>query len=135
MRQLACEADIIPAVLGEKGQILDLGRAKRLVTPGQRRALAHRDGGCTFPGATYPRPGATPTTSSTGPKVADQTVQLRAALPPPPHLGPPARHHRRRRRDRCPVETAMTPPHTRPPKGRATGLRPVDDAGRRRAAA
>ncbi|WP_269087405.1 hypothetical protein [Serinicoccus sp. CUA-874] len=26
----------------------------------------------------------------------------------------------------------MTPPHTRPPKGRATGLRPVDDVGRRR---
>ncbi|OLT16272.1 hypothetical protein BJF80_06675 [Serinicoccus sp. CUA-874] len=54
VRQLACEADIIPAVLGEKGQILDLGRAKRLVTPGQRRALAHRDGGCTFPGCHVP---------------------------------------------------------------------------------
>ncbi|OLT16257.1 hypothetical protein BJF80_06595 [Serinicoccus sp. CUA-874] len=54
VRQLACEADIIPAVLGEAGQILDLGRAKRLVTPGQRRALAHRDGGCTFPGCHVP---------------------------------------------------------------------------------
>ncbi|WP_299449171.1 HNH endonuclease signature motif containing protein [uncultured Serinicoccus sp.] len=54
VRQLACEADILPAVLGEKGQILDLGRAKRLVTPGQRRALAHRDGGCTFPGCHVP---------------------------------------------------------------------------------
>lgn len=54
VRQLACEADIIPAVLGESGEILDLGRAKRLVTPGQRRALAHRDGGCTFPGCHVP---------------------------------------------------------------------------------
>lgn len=54
VRQLACEADIIPAVLGESGQILDLGRAKRLVTPGQRRALAHRDRGCTFPGCHVP---------------------------------------------------------------------------------
>lgn len=54
VRQLACEADIIPAVLGEKGEILDLGRASRLVTPGQRRALAHRDGGCTFPGCHVP---------------------------------------------------------------------------------
>ncbi|WP_281964387.1 HNH endonuclease signature motif containing protein [Serinicoccus marinus] len=54
VRQLACEADLIPAVLGEAGQILDLGRAKRLVTPGQRRALAHRDGGCTFPGCHVP---------------------------------------------------------------------------------
>ena len=54
VRQLACEADIIPAVLGEAGEILDLGRAKRLVTPGQRQALAHRDGGCTFPGCHVP---------------------------------------------------------------------------------
>ena len=54
VRQLACEADIIPAVLGEAGEILDLGRAKRLVTPGQRRALAHRDGGCSFPGCHVP---------------------------------------------------------------------------------
>ncbi|MFK5584150.1 HNH endonuclease signature motif containing protein [Serinicoccus sp. LYQ131] len=54
VRQLACEADIIPAVLGESGEILDLGRAKRLVTPGQRRALAYRDGGCTFPGCRVP---------------------------------------------------------------------------------
>nr|WP_237768034.1 HNH endonuclease signature motif containing protein [Serinicoccus sp. CNJ-927] len=46
--------DVIPALVGEKGQILDLGRAKRLVTPGQRRALAHRDGGCTFPGCHVP---------------------------------------------------------------------------------
>ncbi|WP_130013543.1 HNH endonuclease signature motif containing protein, partial [Serinicoccus sediminis] len=54
VRQLACEADVIPAVLGEKRQIVNLGRSKRLVTPGQRRALAHRDGGCTFPGCHVP---------------------------------------------------------------------------------
>ncbi|WP_238335634.1 HNH endonuclease signature motif containing protein [Serinicoccus kebangsaanensis] len=54
VRQLACDADIIPAVLGERGEILDLGRARRLVTPGQRRALAHRDRGCSFPGCSVP---------------------------------------------------------------------------------
>lgn len=54
VRKLACDADIIPAVLGEKGEILDLGRSRRLVTPGQRRALAHRDGGCSFPGCHVP---------------------------------------------------------------------------------
>ncbi|MFK5690522.1 DUF222 domain-containing protein [Ornithinimicrobium sp. LYQ92] len=53
-RQLACEADLIPAVLGTRSEILDLGRAARLVTPGQRRALAHRDQGCTFPGCYVP---------------------------------------------------------------------------------
>jgi hypothetical protein len=50
----ACEADLIPAVLGGEGEVLHLGRSRRLVTPGQRRALAHRDGGCTFPGCTIP---------------------------------------------------------------------------------
>jgi len=54
VRQLACEADLIPAVLGEQGEILDLGLARRLVTPGQRRVLAHRDQGCTFPGCHVP---------------------------------------------------------------------------------
>ncbi|WP_151524029.1 HNH endonuclease signature motif containing protein [Serinicoccus kebangsaanensis] len=54
VRRLACEADLIPAVLGSRGEILDLGRARRLVTPGQRVALAHRDDGCTFPGCSVP---------------------------------------------------------------------------------
>ncbi|MGB3762978.1 MAG: HNH endonuclease signature motif containing protein, partial [Ornithinimicrobium sp.] len=35
---------------------LDQGRTHRLVTPGQRRALHHRDHGCTFPGCTTPAP-------------------------------------------------------------------------------
>lgn len=54
VRRLACEADIIPMVLGSEGEILDQGRKQRLVTPGQREALAHRDGGCTIPGCTVP---------------------------------------------------------------------------------
>lgn len=54
IRRLACDADILPAVLGSRGQLLDLGRATRLVTPGQRRALWHRDRGCTYPGCSAP---------------------------------------------------------------------------------
>lgn len=54
VRRLACDADILPAVLGSRGQLLDLGRVTRLVTPGQRRALWHRDRGCTFPGCSAP---------------------------------------------------------------------------------
>jgi hypothetical protein len=46
VRPLACDAGIIPAVLGSTGQILDLGRTARTATPAQRRALAIRDGGC-----------------------------------------------------------------------------------------
>ncbi|MGO0576855.1 DUF222 domain-containing protein [Ornithinimicrobium panacihumi] len=53
-RRLACDAEIIPMVLGSDSEILDQGRAVRLVTPGQRLALAKRDGGCTIPGCTVP---------------------------------------------------------------------------------
>ncbi|MFK5634077.1 DUF222 domain-containing protein [Ornithinimicrobium sp. LYQ103] len=54
IRRLACEADILPMVLGGAGEILDQGRVRRLVTPGQRIRLAARDGGCTIPGCTVP---------------------------------------------------------------------------------
>jgi hypothetical protein len=53
-RQMACDAAIIPAVLGGDGQPLDLGRARRLVTGALRRALVLRDGGCSFPGCDRP---------------------------------------------------------------------------------
>jgi len=54
LRRLACDAGIVPMVLGGKSQILDLGRRKRLFSPAQRLALAHRDGGCAFPGCDRP---------------------------------------------------------------------------------
>ncbi len=46
-RRLACEAGIIPLVLGGDSQPLDIGRERRLHTRYQRLALAHRDKGCT----------------------------------------------------------------------------------------
>jgi hypothetical protein len=49
-RRLACEARIVPAVLGTRSQPLDLGRAARLFTKAQRVALGLRDGGCTARG-------------------------------------------------------------------------------------
>ena len=54
VRRMACDAAIIPAVLGSKGQVLDLGRTTRLVTAKQFLALALRDRGCTFPGCSRP---------------------------------------------------------------------------------
>lgn len=50
LRQLACDADLVPAVLGGHGEVLDYGRAVRLVPPALRGALGLRDGGCVFPG-------------------------------------------------------------------------------------
>ncbi len=49
-RMLACDANIIPAILGSESEPLDIGRMNRYVTPGQRRALNLRDHGCSFPG-------------------------------------------------------------------------------------
>lgn len=54
VRKLACEAGVIPVMLGSGGEPLELGRASRFFTPGQKRLLWLRDGGCTFPGCTMP---------------------------------------------------------------------------------
>jgi hypothetical protein len=54
VRRLACDATIIPMVLGTKGEPLDVGRERRLVTRGLRTALWQRDRGCSFPGCTCP---------------------------------------------------------------------------------
>ncbi|NNG38249.1 DUF222 domain-containing protein [Flexivirga sp. ID2601S] len=53
-RRAACDADLIPAVLGGPSQPMDVGRRERLVTKGLRAAVLIRDGGCTFPGCDRP---------------------------------------------------------------------------------
>ena len=53
-RMFACDAQIIPAVLGTEGEILDMGRSKRLITPGLRDYLHARDKGCSYPGCSAP---------------------------------------------------------------------------------
>ncbi|WP_081790514.1 HNH endonuclease signature motif containing protein [Nocardioides sp. URHA0032] len=53
-RRLACEAGIIPAVLGGASEVLDLGRARRFHTKAQRVAIGLRDKGCTEPGCDWP---------------------------------------------------------------------------------
>ncbi|ANN14998.1 HNH endonuclease [Amycolatopsis orientalis] len=49
-RMAACDCLMLPVVLNAAGEPLDVGRLRRFVTPGQRRALNIRDGGCAFPG-------------------------------------------------------------------------------------
>ena len=88
-RKLACEAGIIPMVLGGKSKILDLGRSKRLYDLHQRIAIRHRDQHCT-------------------------TTRLRLArrpVPrPPQHPLEPRRQHRHRRRTpACARGTTPTP--------------------------
>jgi hypothetical protein len=51
---LAAEADVIPVVLDDAGGVVSFVRTRRTASPGQRRALFARDGGCCFPGCTRP---------------------------------------------------------------------------------
>ena len=54
IRRMACDATIIPIVLGTDSEILDVGRARRLFPPGILRAMWLRDKGCTIAGCTAP---------------------------------------------------------------------------------
>ncbi|MFD2081208.1 protein of unknown function [Actinopolymorpha cephalotaxi] len=55
IRRMACDANIIPVVLGGNGEVLDVGMADRFFTEAQRRALAVRDGShCHFPDCQVP---------------------------------------------------------------------------------
>ena len=53
-RRLACDAEIIPAVLDGRSVPLDVGRAKRLATAGQRRALEAMYQTCAIDGCDRP---------------------------------------------------------------------------------
>lgn len=46
LRMMAVDAQILPAVMGGKPIPLDMGRATRLYSPGQKLAIAERDRGC-----------------------------------------------------------------------------------------
>ena len=112
VRKIACDADIIPIVLGGQGRILDIGRTSRVFPPHIRKALTARDRGCAFPQCTIPAPwceahhidywsrgGSTGT--GNGALLCPHhhhlihkeqwTIQLRSGVPwfvPPPHLDP-----------------------------------------------
>jgi hypothetical protein len=120
IRKIACDADIIPVVLGGEGQILDIGRASRVFPPHIRKAITARDRGCAFPQCTIPaswceahhitywsRGGTTGTGNGTllcshHHHVIHKehwSIQMRTGIPwfiPPPHLDP-ARTPRRNR--------------------------------------
>ena len=53
-RRMACDTHVIPAVLGSRSELLDLGRRTRTVSPGLRAAVILRDGRCIFTGCDRP---------------------------------------------------------------------------------
>ena len=55
IRKIACDADILPAVMNTRSARLNLGRKARSASREQRLALVARDGpGCAFPGCDRP---------------------------------------------------------------------------------
>src|SRR5690606_10909973 len=129
IRQAACDAGVIPAVLNTQGVPLDLGREQRLVTAKLRQALELRDRGCIFPGCQAPltrvdvhhvtpwhHGGRTDIDNTvllcrrhhTVIHHSRWTITIRPGehpewLPPPPSYGPPEtpiRQYRRRHRQR-----------------------------------
>ncbi|MDK1019753.1 MAG: DUF222 domain-containing protein [Actinomycetota bacterium] len=54
IRRLTCDAGIIPMILGSDSEPLDVGRKTRTIPTALRRALEHRDKGCTWTGCTAP---------------------------------------------------------------------------------
>jgi hypothetical protein len=49
-RRLVCDASVVTLEEGGDGELLNIGRRSRVIPPAIRRALAHRDKGCRFPG-------------------------------------------------------------------------------------
>jgi len=54
MRRLACDAGIVRMIIDSDSQPLDVGRRVRTAPSAIRRALEHRDGGCTWAGCGAP---------------------------------------------------------------------------------
>jgi hypothetical protein len=112
VRRIACDADVIPVLLGGEGRVLDIGRTSRVFPPHIRKAITARDGGCAFPQCTIPaswceahhidywsRGGTTGTDNGTLLcshhhhliHREEWTIQLQSGIPwflPPPHIDP-----------------------------------------------
>ncbi|ABM06797.1 putative HNH endonuclease domain protein [Paenarthrobacter aurescens TC1] len=56
IRKIACDADILPVLLGSDSRVLDIGRTTRIFPPHIRKAITARDQGCAFPDCTMPAP-------------------------------------------------------------------------------
>ncbi|MHC6177233.1 HNH endonuclease signature motif containing protein [Glutamicibacter sp. X7] len=54
LRQLLCDANLLPAIFNGRGELLDYGRAQRIVPDKLKRAVLARDRGCLVPGCTEP---------------------------------------------------------------------------------
>ena len=54
-RRLTCDCRTTPVYQDDRGNVLNIGRRSRVVSPAMRLALKVRDGGCRFPGCHHTR--------------------------------------------------------------------------------
>ena len=54
VQRMACEGGLSRVLLGAESLVIDVGRSKRVVSGGRRRALKVRDGHCRWPGCERP---------------------------------------------------------------------------------
>ncbi len=54
VERLACDSSVTRILLDSDSTVIDVGRAKRLISPSQRKALKVRDRGCIWPGCDRP---------------------------------------------------------------------------------
>jgi Domain of unknown function (DUF222) len=100
-RRIACDANLIPAVLGARSEVLDLGRTTPTWNTAQRRARRLEDQGCTWPRC---------------------TTDLSRCRPPHQPLDPtPRTHQPRQRHPPLPLPSPPHPslqvePHPQPPR-------------------
>ncbi len=60
LEEISCDCTLTRVVLGGESQVIDVGRAMRVISGPRRRALAARDGGCVWPGCERPAAWSTP---------------------------------------------------------------------------
>ncbi len=54
VERLACDCSVTRILLGSDSTVIDVGRARRVISGPQRKALKVRDGGCVIPGCDRP---------------------------------------------------------------------------------
>lgn len=54
VERLACDCNVTRILLGSDSAVIDVGRARRVISPAARRALNVRDKGCRWPGCDRP---------------------------------------------------------------------------------
>jgi hypothetical protein len=54
VERLACDCSVTRILLGSDSMVIDVGRARRVISGPQRKALNARDGGCVWPGCERP---------------------------------------------------------------------------------